>query len=76
MRYFYEYEYKNGCKVGGHNLKTIKFFDNYIILYGEDIIQTIYGIENDYWGTKLDMNEIKYLIIKPMNYLDKDDVVS
>lgn len=76
MRYFYEYEYKNGCKVGGHNLVKIEFYDNYIILYGEDIIQTIYGIETDYWGTKLDMDEIKYLNIKPMNYLDKDDDVS
>ena len=24
MRYFYEYKYKNGCKVGGHNLEKFK----------------------------------------------------
>lgn len=34
--------------VGGHNLETIKVKDSYIILYGEDIIQTIYGIKKDY----------------------------
>lgn len=74
MRYFYEYKEKNGCKVGGHNLKKIEFYDNFIILYGEDIIQTIYGIEEDYWGIKLDMNEIEYLKIEPM--LEKvNDVV-
>lgn len=71
MRYFYEYKEKNGSIVGGHNLKIIKFYDNCIILYGEDIIQSIYGIEKDYWGIKLDMNEIEYLKIEPM--LEKEN---
>ena len=42
MRYFYEYKYKNGCKVGGHNLEEIKVIDNYIFLKGVDIIPTYY----------------------------------
>ena len=66
MRYFYEYKYKNGCKVGGHNLEKIEFYDNYIKLLGKDIIQTNYGHEEQYWGTLLDMNEIEYLKIEPM----------
>lgn len=72
MKYFYECKEKNGCKFGGHNLKKIEFYDNYIILYGEDIIQTIYGMEKDYWGTKLDMNEIEYLKIWPMSKEEND----
>lgn len=66
MKYYYEYKYKNGCTVGGHNLETIKVKDNYIILYGEDIIPTTYGITKNYWKTKLDMKEIEYLKIIPM----------
>lgn len=71
MRYFYEYKYKNGCKVGGHNLEKIEFYDNYIKLLGVDIIQTIYDYEEQYWGTFLDMNEIEYLKIEPM--LEKEN---
>ena len=68
MRYFYEYKYKNGCKVGGHNLEKIKieFYDNYIKLLGVDIISTNYDYEEQHWGTLLDMNEIEYLKIEPM----------
>ena len=66
MRYFYEYKYKNGCKVGGHNLEKIEFYDNYMKLLGVDIIQARYDYEKIYWGTILDMNEIEYLKIEPM----------
>ena len=66
MKYYYEYKEKNGCKVGGHNLETIAFFDNYIRLLGVDIIQTNYGYKEQYWRTLLDMNEIEYLKIEPM----------
>ena len=65
MRYYYEYKYKNGNKVCGHNLEKIEFFDNYIRLLGVDIIPT-YDCEVRYWGTLLDMNEIEYLKIEPM----------
>lgn len=76
MRYYYEYKYKNGCKVGGHNLENIDFLDknifpNYIRLLGVDIISTNYDYEEQHWGTLLDMNEIEYLKIEPM--LEKDD---
>ena len=71
MRYYYEYKNKNGCKVGGHNLEKIEFFDNYIRLLGVDIIQTIYDFEEQHWGTLLDMNEIEYLTIRPM--LEKEN---
>ena len=66
MRYFYEYKYKNGCKVGGHNLEKIEFYDNYIKLCGRDIIPKNYDYEEQHWGTLLDMNEIEYLKIEPM----------
>lgn len=66
MRYFYEYKYKNGAKIGGHNLEKIEFFDNYIKLSGVDIIPTYYDEEYHYWTQTLDMNEIEYLKIEPM----------
>lgn len=70
MRYFYEYKYKNGCMVGGHNLEKIEFYDNYIKLSGIDIIQTqLY--DKQYWGTMIDMNEIEYLKIEPMQERDE-----
>lgn len=71
MKYYYEYKDKNGCKVGGHNLETIEFFDNCIRLSGVDIIQTIYDYEEQHWRTILDMNEIEYLTIRPM--LEKEN---
>lgn len=71
MRYYYEYKYKNGCKVGGHNLEKIEFFDNYIRLLGVDILQTIYDYKIEHWGTLLNMNEIEYLKIEPM--LEKEN---
>ena len=64
MLYFYEYKFKNGSIVGGHNLQTIEFYDNFIKLSGVDEIPGIY------WGTLLDMKEIEYLKIIPM----KDEV--
>lgn len=66
MRYFYEYKEKNGSEVGGHNLEKIDVFDNYIILLGVDILQTKYGYEAQFWRTLLDMNNIEYLTIRPM----------
>ena len=71
MKYYYEYKYKNGCKVGGHNLKTIEFYDNYIKLSSVDDIPTNYDYEVSHWGTFLDMNEIEYLKIEPM--LEKEN---
>ena len=70
MKYYYEYKEKNGCKVGGHNLEIIEFFDNYIRLSGVDIIHTIYDYEK-HWSIHLDMNEIEYLKIEPM--LEKEN---
>lgn len=71
MKYFYEYKYKNGCKVGGHNLQKIEFYDDYIKLSGVDIVPTNYDNEISHWGTLLDMKEIEYLTIKPM--LEKEE---
>lgn len=56
MKYYYEYKEKNGCKVCGHNLETIEFYDNFIKLLGVDIIPTNYDYEEQHWGTILDMN--------------------
>ena len=66
MRYFYEYKYKSGCKVGGHNLENIIIRDNKIILKGLDILITCYDKEYYYWTQILDMNEIEYFKIEPM----------
>lgn len=66
MRYRYEYKYKNGCKVGGHNLEKIEFYDNCIKLLGVDTIPTNYDYKMSYWGAMLNMNEIEYLTIRPM----------
>ena len=72
MRYYYEYKEKNGCKVGGHNLERIEFYDNYIKLLGTDVIQTNIGYKRQYWRTLLDMNEIEYLKIEPMLEREND----
>ena len=70
MRYFYEYKYKNGNRmVGGHNLKTIEFYDNFIKLLGVDILSN-YDYEEQHWGAILDMNQIEYLKIEPMKEKD------
>lgn len=66
MRYFYEYKYKNGCKVGGHNLENIIIKDNMILLKGVDIIPTYYDQEYHYWTEPIDTHEIEYLKIEPM----------
>lgn len=70
MRYFYEYKYKNGCKVGGHNLENIIIKDNKILLKGVDIIPTYYDEEYFWWTETIDMNEIEYLKIEPMEEQD------
>lgn len=71
MKYFYEYKYKNGCKVGGHNLQKIEFYDDYIKLSGVDIVPTNYDNEISHWATLIDMKEIEYLTISPM--LEKEE---
>lgn len=71
MKYFYEYKYKNGCIVGGHNLEKIEIYDNIIKLLGIDVIPTNYDYERSHWGTLLDMNEIEYLKIEPMKQVEE-----
>lgn len=71
MKYYYEYKYKNGNIVGGHDLEKIEIYDNYIKICGTDIILTNYGDEEYPWGILLDMNEIEYLKIEPM--LEKEN---
>lgn len=71
MKYYYEYKEKNGCKVGGHNLERIEFYDNYIKLLGVDVIQTNIGYKRQYFRIILNMNEIEYLKIEPM--LEKEN---
>lgn len=66
MKYCYEYKEKNGCKVGGHNLEKIEFYDKFIKLIGKDEIPTSYDYEISYWGIILDMKNIEYLKITPM----------
>ena len=70
MRYFYEYKYINGSKVGGHNLENIITKGNIILLKGVDILPTYYDEEYHYWTQTIDMNEIDYLKIEPMQELE------
>lgn len=64
--YYYEYKYKNGCKVGGHNLIEIEIYDDYIKLWCKDILNTTEGIKADLIPIVLNKNEIKYLKLAPM----------
>ena len=66
MRYFYEYKYKNGDKIGGHNLEKIVIKDNKIILTCVDIVPAYYDEEYHCWIQTIDMNEIEYLKIEQM----------
>lgn len=66
MKYFYEYKYINGGKVGGRNLENIITKDNEILLKGVDIIPTYYDEEYHYWTQIINTNEIEYLKIIPM----------
>lgn len=70
MRYVYEYKYKNGGIVGGHNLEEIKIKDNYILLKGIDIIPIYYDEEYKYWQQTIDMTKIEYLRIEPMEEVE------
>ena len=66
MRYFYEYKYKNGGNIGGHNLENIIVKNDKIILKGVDILSTYYDEEYHCWTQTIDMNEIEYLKIESM----------
>lgn len=70
MRYFYEYKYKSGCIVGGHNLENITIDGDKIILEGVDIISTYYDEEYRGWTQAIDMNEVEYLKIELMKEVE------
>ena len=70
MRYFYEYKYKSGCIVGGHNLENITIDGDKIILEGVDIISTYYDEEYRGWTQVMDMNEVEYLKIELMKEVE------
>lgn len=72
MKYYYEFKYKNGTKISGHNLEKIEFLENnYIKLSGVDIIQTNIDYEEQHWSSIVCMKEIEYLTIRPM--LEKEN---
>ena len=71
MRYYYEYKYKNGSYVAGHNLEYIEFYDECVWLLGVEIVHTMDDYEERFWGTTLDVSEIEYLKIEPM--LEKEE---
>ena len=66
MRFYYEYKYKTGCLVRGHNLEEIENNEEYIILKGVDIIPTINDFEERHWSVLLSPDDIEYLKIEPM----------
>lgn len=67
MKCFYEYKYKNGCLVGGHNLIDIYVKDNKIVLVCEDKINGYFCVTN----YSLGMDVIDYLKITSVEE-DKD----
>lgn len=73
MKYYYEFKYKNGTKISGHNLEKIEFLENnYIKLSGVDIIQTNIDYEEQHWSSIVCMKEIEYLKIEPMVEKEND----
>lgn len=71
MKYFYEYKFKDGATVGGHNLEEIQQYKDIIILKGVDILPTYNDYEYSHWVIQLDMSDIEYLKIEPM--LEKEN---
>lgn len=66
MRFFYDYELKNGVKGGGHNLEKIGFYGYYIELFGVDNLHTVDGPVSFSWSSALDTRNLKYLKITPI----------
>ena len=66
MKYYYEYKYKSGSTVGGHNLEKISMKENFIILEGVDTLMDCDGEYDNYWHTKINADKIEYLKIEPM----------
>lgn len=62
MKYFYEYRYKNGCYVAGHNLVNMQMYSDIIVLTCKDLINDDCKIT----PIRLRMDEINYLKITPM----------
>ena len=71
MKYFYEYKYLNGGKVGGHNLEEIRINENNVLLIGMDKIRFESEIYEEKWNSYIDMNEIEYLKIEPMKDVEE-----
>lgn len=66
MRFYYEYRDKNGLCSAGHNLTAIKILDYLIELSGIDIIDATRGLYTQPWSILLDMRNIDFLRIIPM----------
>lgn len=71
MKYFYEYKYLNGRKVGGHNLEEIRINENNVLLIGVDEVRFESEIYEEKWNSYIDMNEIEYLKIEPMKEVEE-----
>lgn len=66
MKYYYEYKYKSGITVGGHNLEKIILKDDVIILEGVDTLMDCDGEYDHHWRSIINDGEIEYLKIEPM----------
>lgn len=66
MKYYYEYKYKSGRTIGGHNLEKIIIKDDVIILEGVDTLIDCDGEYDHHWGIKINDSKIEYLKIEPM----------
>lgn len=65
--YRYEYKHKKGSKVFGDHLLSIQFKENFIKLYGIDIIKGIFNNETKTWLIVLDTNKLEYFKFWAMN---------
>ena len=71
MKYFYEYKYKSGRTIGGHNLEKIIIKDDVIILEGVDTLMDCDGEYDHHWRSIINEEKIEYLKIEPME--DEED---
>ena len=66
MKYYYEYKYKSGRTVGGHNLEKIIIKDDVIILEGVDVLMDCDGEYDHHWKSIINNVKFEYLKIEPM----------
>lgn len=67
MLFYYDVEYENGCKFGGHNCTNFEIKDNFLLIEGYDETMDYEGdYTQHYWRMKEDLNHIKSFKVEKM----------